>query len=249
MKKIAILLLLPLFLLGENDEYDFGIKSYRTNYLVHTYDFRDNRARKNRGEVKFQISAKHDFSYDLFGLGEINSFAYTQLSFWGVMENSMPFYETNYMPELFMTFPSEGLQGNLDFIRFGLLHHSNGLDGNVSRSWNRVYVSAKFDFGDFSVIPRIWQSFYVSNLNRDINSYLGRTDFELRYKNGRNKFRAILANNLDFKHNHTSFELSYFVEIANGTHWYLQYFDGYGENLIGYKKYTQRIGMGFGLIR
>lgn len=249
MKKLAVLMIFVAFLFAEYDEYSFSISDYKPNYMVYSYDFRDDKNRKNRGDVKFQISVKHDFAHDIFGIDEIYSFAYTQISFWGVMENSMPFYETNYMPEFFTTFSGENMTEKLDFIRFGLIHHSNGLDGNVSRSWNRAYLSAKFDFGKLSFIPRIWQSFYVSDLNKDINDYLGRGDLEIRYTHKNNKFRAILANNLNLKHNRTLFELSYFVEIANSTHLYLHYFDGYAENLIGYKKYTQRIGAGFAIVR
>ena len=106
----------------------------------------------NSAQVKFQISMKfrvlepnlYVLKYNLFPA----YFAYTQKSLWNVGQQSGPFEESNYNPELFLDYPV-----NAEIIgRFTLRnivispieHESNGLAGDQSRGWNRQYVMIRF---------------------------------------------------------------------------------------------------------
>lgn len=67
-------------------------------------------------------------------------FGYTQLMFWRLRENSVPFKDMTFNPEFFYRFylnPSSTLR-SIDAGFWG--HNSNGKAGSVSRSYNTRYV-------------------------------------------------------------------------------------------------------------
>ena len=77
---------------------DAGLSLHKDMFMLPvTYS---NEYNKKQTEAVFQISAKHE----IFGTGLY--FAYTQISFWQAYDkdNSAPFRETNYNPELFYRF-------------------------------------------------------------------------------------------------------------------------------------------------
>jgi len=103
-------------------------------------------------QVKFQISMKFRvLQPDLYVL-QYNLFpayvAYTQKSLWNVGQQSMPFEENNYNPEIFLDYPvNAAITGRFklrNIVVSPIEHESNGLVGVESRSWNRQYVLIKF---------------------------------------------------------------------------------------------------------
>ena len=103
--------------------------------------------------VKFQVSIR----FDMLSLGgDVNNFglafAYTQKSFWDMLDfaHSSPFVESNYHPELFVSYRPRRLE-RYRAIELGVQHESNGLGeiGTVnqsadSRGWNSVFVDARW---------------------------------------------------------------------------------------------------------
>ncbi len=193
------------------DGYFFGLEPYKTNYILpFSYSARaytrqpsgyksfalydaiygtDLESRYGRYEqhmeAEFQISLKKNLTYNLLGLGEYITIAYTQHSFWQVYskKQSAPFRETNYMPELFMVFPTsdkiDRLSG-LKATKWGYIHQSNGQDGYRSRSWNRLYVQGNFQWGNLFLSPRLW--YRIKEDKKDDDFYRGYID-----KNGDGK--------------------------------------------------------------
>lgn len=227
-----------------------SIKVHKPNYFVFSHDFNDKKDRK-KNEGKFQISLEKPLSHDLFGLNERISFAYSQQSFWQIMQDSAPFRENNYEPEIFVTIPNK--ISNYDFIdwlRFGINHKSNGMGGIKSRSWNRAYVSAKITFGNLSITPRIWHSFKPDKYNKDINNYMGYGDIEILYDIYGHKLATMLRNNLNFNgKNRGAIEFSWYFPLFKDTYGYLQYFNGYGESLIDYKNHINKLGLGLAILK
>lgn len=268
MRKIIFLIMLGFAFLCADEQYDFAeilhkeyrgesqtinflrLKTHDTNYFLPlSYTFRRYDKIKSPLEAKFQISVKKALLENVFKLDEGIYFAYTQTAWWQMYADSAPFRELNYAPELFINFPFK-FENFTSFknASVGFIHQSNGKDEMDSRSWNRVYVSLLFASKRISFNPRVWYIIPESSLNenKDIRKYLGNFDVKLSYL-GKDTFAYVLwRNNLDFKHNKGAIELNAgFDLLDNGVFWFVQYFNGYGESLIDYKKCINRLSVGF----
>jgi len=132
----------------------YNIKAHKTIYfLPASYRFNNNYPATNghdakKLETEFQISLKFDFTANLLNLNEVYSLAYTQLSFWQLYEESAYFRETNYNPEIFVTFPISEIYDNkfIKALRISLEHESNGRGGVKERSWNFLSTSLFFQY-------------------------------------------------------------------------------------------------------
>jgi phospholipase A1 len=183
--------------------------------------------------------------------------AYTQLSFWQVYNTaqSSPFRETNYEPELLLNFRTNldvaGLMRNR-FIQVGLNHQSNGRGEPLSRSWNRIVANFGFEREDFDLILKTWYRLPESaedDDNPDITSYLGYGELCAGYR-GKKWERdyhlgLMFRNNLRFDENRSALQLDADFSLIGRLNFYIQYFMGYGESLIDYNHYSNRIGVGF----
>ena len=231
-----------------------GIELYKFNYLLPvTYAKTVPDDGRKSVETKFQISLAKPLFYDVFGLRESLVAAYTQTSWWQITKTSAPFRETNYQPEIFLNFASPKYleQIGVKNLKFGLLHESNGRDGTNSRSWNRAYVQGDFVYGDLTISPRVWSVIGEKNDNKEILNYIGHGDLRLSYKLNDQIFSLMLRNNLHFdKTNKGAAEISYMFPIfSSGVYGYLQYFTGYGESLIDYDRHTDKVGLGFVILK
>ena len=238
----------------KNLQNALGIELYKFNYLLPvTYAKTVPDDGRKSVETKFQISLAKPLFYDVFGLRESLVAAYTQTSWWQITKTSAPFRETNYQPEIFLNFASPKYleQIGVKNLKFGLLHESNGRDGTNSRSWNRAYVQSDFVYGNFSVSPRAWIVVGDKGDNKDILKYIGHGDVRLSYNLNDHIFSLMLRNNLHFdKTNKGAAELSYMFPIfSSGVYGYLQYFTGYGESLIDYDRHTDKVGLGFVILK
>lgn len=238
----------------KNLQNALGIELYKFNYLLPvTYAKTIPDDGRKSVETKFQISLAKPLFYDVFGLRESLVAAYTQTSWWQITKTSAPFRETNYQPEIFLNFASPKYleQIGVKNLKFGLLHESNGRDGTNSRSWNRAYVQSDFVYGNFSVSPRVWSVIGEKNDNKEILNYIGHGDLRLSYNLNDHIFSLMLRNNLHFdKTNKGAAELSYMFPIfSSGVYGYLQYFTGYGESLIDYDRHTDKVGLGFVILK
>ena len=231
-----------------------GIELYKFNYLLPvTYAKTVPDDGRKSVETKFQISLAKPLFYDVFGLRESLVAAYTQTSWWQITKKSSPFRETNYQPEIFLNFASPKYLEKIGVknLKFGLLHESNGRDGTNSRSWNRAYVQGDLVYGDLTISPRVWSVIGEKNDNKEILNYIGHGDLRLSYKLNDQIFSLMLRNNLHFdKTNKGAAEISYMFPIfSSGVYGYLQYFTGYGESLIDYDRHTDKVGLGFVILK
>ena len=238
----------------KNLQNALGIELYKFNYLLPvTYAKTVPDDGQKSVETKFQISLAKPLFYDVFGLRESLVAAYTQTSWWQITKTSAPFRETNYQPEIFLNFASPKYleQIGVKNLKFGLLHESNGRDGTNSRSWNRAYVQGDLVYGDFTISPRVWSVIGEKNDNKEILNYIGHGDLRLSYKLNDQIFSLMLRNNLHFdKTNKGAAEISYMFPIfSSGVYGYLQYFTGYGESLIDYDRHTDKVGLGFVILK
>ena len=135
-------------------------------------------------QVKVQLSFKYDPFYqvvDNLGL----YFGYTQLMEWRLYDESAPFRDINYNPELFWRVESgknifRNIDlGYLDYFQLGLIEHkSNGKDGDDSRSWNRWYLQVQAGVGSTLRLGANLKFFVLlvramEHRNRNIQDYIG----------------------------------------------------------------------------
>lgn len=238
----------------------FGITPHRQNYFLpvtydsdpntETYEFADE-DEPNHFEVKFQLSFKLLVWDNMFrGNGDL-FFAYTQCSWWQLYDqaSSSPFRETNYEPEVFVKFDTDfnvfGLRNRLFAI--GLNHESNGRGGTLSRSWNRIYVDFIAELGNLVIGLKPWYRIpedEEDDDNPNIEKYMGYGELFGAYRMKGHVFSFMLRNNLRRDENKGAVELGWSYPIAHNLRVYVQYFNGYGESLVDYNHYTNRIGVG-----
>jgi phospholipase A1 len=235
----------------------YNIKAHGTNYfLPASYRYNGEYAPTNGHnaksiETEFQFSLKYDFGANILGLNEIYSAAYTQLSFWQLYEKSAYFRETNYNPELFVTIPTS-LGGEKTFIkaiRLAFAHQSNGRGGKEERSWNYLSGSAYFQYKLLFTEIKLWHRLPdAKDYNPELIDYIGNGHirFLLPYKE--HITQLIIKGNLK---DHGSVELNYSHPTLGREDLfvYIKLFSGYGESLIGYDEYINKMGIGFSISR
>ena len=222
-----------------------GLKYYEPIYMLFTHDFSKKPDRK-ADELHFEFSFERPIAYDALGLGEKISFAYAQNSWWQITQDSAPFRESNYRPELYVSAPVPFA----DELKIGAMHESNGKGGEESRSWNRLYAQSTWSVDGFSITPRAWYAFWLDRTNEDIADYMGYGDLRASYTFGKQRLSALWRNNLHFDgSNRGAIELNYSFPIFNsGFYGYLRYFNGYGESLADYKRSVNKIGIGLSFV-
>ena len=207
-------------------------------------------------EAKFQLSFKTKFAENVFGdNGDIWG-AYTQSSRWQVYngEESRPFRETNYEPEVMLVFRNNysiaGWKGRMAGI--GINHQSNGRGDPLSRSWNRVVFSFGLDRDNWALVLRPWYRVKESardDNNPDIEDYIGRGDALLVYnRNGHELSLAARHSLRGGDRAHGSLQFDWGFPINNLLRGHVQVFDGYGESMIDYNHKATYVGIGFALL-
>lgn len=222
---------------------------YKDNYLSVGRMRMKDRSTPFSGEdldIKFELGMTFSFfdNSESFDFLDPLRFGYSQRSWWNITEESSPFTEHNYNPEIFWHFDHP----LIDII--GFEHQSNGQSGPDSRSWDRLYAQKSFQLTDvFSVDLKLWSVVSDEENNADIRDYLGSAQVGLNFEpNDRTVVRARIIKG----HKHS--KISYQADIRYRRPWlnsafYLAYYEGYGEALINYnqKSRSLRVGLYFPL--
>lgn len=201
-------------------------------------------------EIKYQFSFKVPLLQSrIFGDSNF-SFGYTQQSYWQAYNGraSSPFRETNYEPELLFTVPirEPALGLNWRLITLSLNHQSNGRGLPLSRSWNRLMLELVAERGNFYLSLKPWWRIPESDGrddNPDIEDYLGNFELRMLQKHEGHTVGLMLRNNLQ-QENRGAVQFDYTFPLNARLRGYVQFFNGYGESLIDYDHYNNRIGIG-----
>ncbi len=237
-----------------------NIYAYQPTYFIAGIDPTD---------AKLQLSFKYRFINESSQLAERHEwlkgfyFAYTQLSLWDLSSESLPFEDTNFLPELFYQFndvnlPLLNAASHAD-LQLGLLHESNGRDGDDSRSLNIAYIEPAMHFNlddgyQLSLTPRLWAYVGSRSGNENIRTFrgnasltatLGRRDgFQLEAYMRGNPGSGKGAVQLDF-----TYPLTRFTRETLGVYLHAQLFRGFGESLLDFDQRDTRFRIGLGLVR
>lgn len=232
-----------------------NFQGWNTSPYAEAYD--QDSLEADNTEVQFQLSVKTPLAVELFGQHLDIFAAYTVRSFWQFYNTdvSSPFRESNHEPEIWlqerpMNREILGFKNTINGV--GLNHMSNGHGGSLSRSWNRVYGFILLERGNLAIMLRPWiriEEDLEDDDNPDITDYYGHGELRLAYKHKDHTFSFMSRNNLESGFSRGAVTLGWSFPIFDYPYLkgYLQYFSGYGESLIDYDSYVNRIGIGLQL--
>ncbi len=253
----------------ENVLKPFSVMTHRPNYILpaayNSSGYNSEHYRSANGgdaydfdavEAQFQISIKSPLVAGLFNDTMDIYAAYTNHSFWQVYNNdiSAPFRETNHEPEMWVQFNTNwelfGVKNTLN--SFGVNHQSNGQSGELSRSWNRLFGTFVFEYGDLGLTVTPWYRLPESasdDDNPDITHYLGHYEIGAVYKWEKNTFSLMTRNTFESDYHRGTVQASWSFPLWGWPYLrgYVQYFNGYGESLIDYDQHVNRLGVGLSL--
>ena len=206
-------------------------------------------------ETKFQISFKTKAVENLFGDNGDIWMGYTQSSRWQVYngDNSRPFRETNYEPEVLLVFRNSysigGWKGRMAAV--GINHQSNGRSDPMSRSWNRIMFNVGLDREDWAVTFRPW--IRISDGDDDdnpgIEDYMGRGDVTLVHVRGDQIFSLMARHSLrGGERSRGALQFDWGFPLTSHLHGHLQLFSGYGESMLDYDHRANYVGFGISVL-
>lgn len=203
-------------------------------------------------EAKFQLSFKmrvwttEDRRWGVWA-------AYTQQNQWQVYNSdiSRPFRETNYMPEVFVSYrpglEAGGFRWNL--LNFGYNHQSNGRTDILSRSWDRLFAEFGVERGNLALLAKVWYRIKEDSDkddNPDITDYYGYGSLTAIYKWRDHSFALMGRGNLS--KGKGAAQLTWMSpRLLGPIRAYVQGFTGYGESMIDYNWNQSTIGVGIAI--
>uniref|UniRef100_UPI002FE0CC3E phospholipase A n=1 Tax=Helicobacter typhlonius TaxID=76936 RepID=UPI002FE0CC3E len=164
----------------------------------------------------------------------------------------------DYQPELFYSYerPISFLGGSFKNISLGYNHISNGERALHSRTQNRILLNMRWEYdiapqsvfgiklGAWVYIGKHLDGFMADN--PDLALYRGYNDIGLYYKSNRNLLELYMRPPIARRY-YPYFELGYTLRVSDNIGIYVQYINGYGDNMFEYKMRSERIGVGFRL--
>ena len=220
---------------------------YKDNYFIAGTTIGGKPTATN-SDVKFQVSIAQRLTKSTLPFNTYLYLFYTQKCMWNVFENSMPMRDFNFNPGI-------GLAKHLFFIfcyvgkvTLMIEHESNGRDGIESRSWNKVSLASNiFIDPNFMVHGKVWIPIIDGQNNQDILYYSGIYQVGTTFTTPNKRFGFALTmvkrKGWNFKYN-TIWEVNYRLFKDENQFLFLQYYNGYGENLLDYNQYHSRLRIG-----
>lgn len=202
----------------------------------------------HNSDVKFQISIAQRLTKSTLPGKTYLFLMYSQKSFWNVFEESFPMHDLNFNPGIGLSkllIVKDRLVGKATLM---IEHESNGRDGEDSRSWNRISLSANIYIDpNFMIHGKYWIPFVDGEHNRDLTSYSGIYQSGLQYISTNGRFGAALTlvkrKGWDLNFN-TIAEINYRLFKDENQYIFAQYYNGYGECLLDYKEFHSRLRFG-----
>ncbi len=224
---------------------------YRDNYFAVGTDPL-HKPNASNSDVKFQISIAQRLTRSTLPGHTFLFLTFTQQVQWDVFRNSMPMRDFTFNPGIGLARPLFSKDRYIGRATFMIEHMSNGKDSIDSRSWNRVAFGATIMINDILTIDgRFWIPIVDGENNRDIVKYTGISNagFTVTSRNGKfgGSMHLVKRGNwkLDFN---TSIELFWRPWRSANEYFFISWYNGYGENLLDYKQFHNRVRVGL-LIR
>ena len=220
---------------------------FKDNYFVGGTTLGHKQTAAN-SDAKFQLSIAQRLTKSKLPFDTYLFIQYTQKAFWNVFQESLPMKDLNFNPGI-------GL-GHLivyhnKYIGKGYLmpeHESNGKDSTASRSWNKVTFAVAITLSpNWEAQFKTWIPIVDGENNKDLLKYNGIFQVAANYRTDNRRFNCgvILTKRKTWTSFNTQVELSYKFNNNENQYFFLQYYNGYGENLLEYNKFKSMIRIGF----
>lgn len=222
---------------------------YKDNYFIFGPPV-GTKPTKDNTNIKFQISIRLKLTKNTLPWDTYLYLFYTQKVIWDILENSMPMKDLNYNPGLGLAKPIYHGDKYIGKVMLNIEHESNGRDSIFSRSWNRI------SFGGDIVLTKnvllhgkFWIPWVDGQHNKDILKYVGIGQLGAEFMSNNRSFKAGMIFvkrktwRLDFN---SILEISWQPKKSN---WcvFAQYYNGYGECLIDYNRFTSQFRVGIAI--
>lgn len=248
----------PISLTSQNDrkteeekakDNESPFSTYKDNYLLMGWS---DSALTDDLVFKFQVSAKLRLPVNGLFL------SYTQRSFMDVLQDSAPFYDHNFEPEVFYVYTfSDAFTQNywLRSLQFGYRHSSNGLETVNSRSWERIYLEAAIKKGGWYIRPTVWIPFFKDAGNSDIEKFYGYSEITIAYVwDNDMRLSGQFRLGTDFTKGNAKVDMTlpfqiFFKTLPSGwsqSNLWFQAWQGYGETLLGLHESSTAFAVGVG---
>lgn len=220
---------------------------YKDNYFIVGTSINSKPTATN-SDVKFQVSIAQRLTKSTLPFNTYLFLFYSQKCMWNVFEESLPMRDLNFNPGIGLAkhlFVKNRYIGKLIFL---VEHESNGKDGLDSRSWNKISLACNiFVDPNFMIHGKAWIPIVDGGNNKDILDYSGiyQTGVAFTSPNKRFGFAVTLIKRRGWKMNfNTIMEVNYRILKNENQYLFLQYYNGYGENLLDYNRFHSRIRAG-----
>ena len=222
----------------------FGI--FRDNYFVSGIPT-NHKIDKHTADAKFQISIRQRLTKSILPFKTFLYLTYTQKSFWDIYAKSSPFLDNNFNPGISL---SKALIYRDQLMGMAVLsfeHESNGRDSLASRSWNYISLSGSW-FIDyrFSVQMKVWGGRVDKGGNPDLLKYKGYGFVAFNYQSANERLwcSAIINPRRQFINMNTTLEINFKPSLKANEYLFIQYYNGYAENLLEYDRYVSMVRFG-----
>ncbi len=226
------------FRVNENEKFS----TYQPTYFIFGKD-----------DIKIQISFKYRMAKSIPFF-----FGFTQKMFWNIYDGSKPFKDINYLPETFYRF-LDRKNNAFRTLDMGYMHTSNGKKDSDSRSFDRIFIRSnyltKFNRHNLDLDLMIFNIYNHELTNYNIRKHMGFWDFKLymtnvivhNLQNLDLEFRLFGGEKIvDLKNGAYQIGLIYNLESVNmNPALYLQFYEGYCENLLTYSIKHSQLRFGF----
>lgn len=223
----------------------FGL--YKDNYFTVGTTVGQKPTREN-SDVKFQISLAIRLTNATLPWDTFLFLMYTQKTFWNVFEKSLPMHDLNFNPGIGWSKPFFSKGRYVGKMTLLIEHESNGRDSIQSRSWNRISLCGSTIINDWLMVHgKVWIPIVDGENNRDILNYCGifQTGFVVSTPDKKFNLGLTFVKRRGWKPNfNTIAEFTWRVHEKTNLNLFLQYYNGYGENLIDYNQFHSRLRAG-----
>lgn len=224
----------------------FGI--YKDNYFVAGTNVTE-KPSQYTSDAKFQVSIRHRLTNSKLPFKTYLFLTYTQKALWDVFKNSFPFRDLNYNPTIGLGRALIYNKRFLGTLLFQFEHESNGKSGLESRSWNKISCTSNIIFdANWSMYGKVWIPIVDGQNNQDLTRYTGWANIGGEYKSSDTKYCfSVVINKRSVNNLSSNLILNFAVRLFDDENQYLfaEFYNGYGESLLDYKEYRQRLRVGF----